>query len=307
MPVLTPSRFIPAIIALSLTLSGCIGTSALDELDQSRAIGSAFSQALYKDYSFLARSFGDVGPSKNGSAFDSDESIELSDVTADVADLANAYAEKALAAAKGDEVLPEAPPTDMADADTLRLRLLKDLDQGRDKAPIDAARAQVDYDCWIMNSRVPSMQRAAQSCRRSVEASLAQLERDLGTAPALAPAPEAAAPAASSAAYTVFFDWDSWTLTAEDLTTLQSAIDAARAGKQATITIVGHTDTSGSSAYNQSLSVKRANVVKDVLVQMGARPEAIQTSGVGESDLAVQTADGVREAKNRRAVVTLVP
>jgi outer membrane protein OmpA-like peptidoglycan-associated protein len=40
---------------------------------------------------------------------------------------------------------------------------------------------------------------------------------------------------------------------------------------------------------------------------MGARREAIQVSGVGENDLAVQTPDGVREAKNRRAVVTLLP
>jgi OOP family OmpA-OmpF porin len=131
------------------------------------------------------------------------------------------------------------------------------------------------------------------------------LERDLGTAPA-PPLPPTAA-AGPGASYTVYFDWDSWTLSAQALTTLQSAIDAARAGRQATIGIVGHTDTSGSSAYNQGLSVRRANVVKDVLVQMGARPEAIQASGLGESDLAVQTGDGVREPKNRRSVVTLVP
>ncbi|HEX3674738.1 MAG TPA: OmpA family protein, partial [Rhizomicrobium sp.] len=73
------------------------------------------------------------------------------------------------------------------------------------------------------------------------------------------------------------------------------------------ITIVGHTDTSGSTAYNQRLSVKRANVVEEALVDLGARREAISASGVGETDLAVQTADGVKEPKNRRAVITLVP
>jgi OOP family OmpA-OmpF porin len=40
---------------------------------------------------------------------------------------------------------------------------------------------------------------------------------------------------------------------------------------------------------------------------MGARREAIEISGVGETDLAVPTPDGVREPKNRRAVVTLLP
>ena len=61
------------------------------------------------------------------------------------------------------------------------------------------------------------------------------------------------------------------TLSAEALTTLQQAIEAARSGRQSKINIVGHTDTSGSADYNEALSVRRANVVKDVLVQMGAR------------------------------------
>lgn len=112
---------------------------------------------------------------------------------------------------------------------------------------------------------------------------------------------------AAPADFTVYFDFDSWTLTAEALTILTQAIDTARAGGQSHINIVGHTDTAGPTDYNQRLSERRANVVKEVLVQMGARPEAITVSGTGESDLAVQTADGVREPKNRRAVVTLTP
>ena len=64
-------RFLPPFGLLpALALGGCIGTSALDELDQSRPMGSPFSQALYKDYAYLARSFGDVGPAENGAAFD---------------------------------------------------------------------------------------------------------------------------------------------------------------------------------------------------------------------------------------------
>jgi len=42
-------------------------------------------------------------------------------------------------------------------------------------------------------------------------------------------------------------------------------------------------------------------------VQMGARRTALHASGVGETDLAVQTGDGVKEAKNRRTVITLQP
>ena len=81
----------------------------------------------------------------------------------------------------------------------------------------------------------------------------------------------------------------------------------ARTGGQTNITIVGHTDTSGSAEYNQRLSVRRANVVVEALVQMGARKAALHASGVGETDLAVQTEDNVKEAKNRRTVITLQP
>jgi OOP family OmpA-OmpF porin len=71
--------------------------------------------------------------------------------------------------------------------------------------------------------------------------------------------------------------------------------------------VVGHTDTSGSADYNQKLSVRRANVVVEALVDMGARRAAIQASGVGKTDLAVQTPDNTREPRNRRTVVDLLP
>jgi outer membrane protein OmpA-like peptidoglycan-associated protein len=48
-------------------------------------------------------------------------------------------------------------------------------------------------------------------------------------------------------------------------------------------------------------------VVVEALVDMGARRAAIQASGVVENDLAVQTGDNVKEAKNRRAVIDLKP
>ena len=304
-PRLTILRLVPA-LALALSLAACASTTISDELDAAQPTGSAFAQALFKNYSYLARSFGDATGTSTSTAFDSEGSMSLSGSSSDVFDLAQAYADKALSAAKGEDVLPEPAPDGDADAEQVRLRLLRALEEGREKAPQDAARAQVDYDCWIMNARVDSQHSASLACRHSLDSSLAQLEHDLNPAPAPAPVATSAAPA-PQADYTVYFDWDSWTLTAEDLTMISEAIAAARKGQQSHITVVGHTDTSGSADFNQKLSERRASVVKDVLVQMGARPESIQTSGVGESDLAVQTGDGVKEAKNRRSVITLVP
>jgi outer membrane protein OmpA-like peptidoglycan-associated protein len=55
------------------------------------------------------------------------------------------------------------------------------------------------------------------------------------------------------------------------------------------------------------LSKRRADVVKEVMIQMGARGDAIKVEAHGESDPAVKTADGVKEAKNRRVEIHLVP
>jgi outer membrane protein OmpA-like peptidoglycan-associated protein len=290
----------------TLVLAGCGGASIFDQIDATTPTGSAFSMALFKDYSYLARSFGTSGE-PSAQSFDAAGSMSLTGADATTENLAIAFAQKALSAGKGEEPLPESAPDGDADAEAMRLRLLRDLDQGREKAPDDAARAQVDYDCWILNGRVDSQKAAADQCHHSLDASLTQLERDLNPGPAAPPPSAAPAPAAQSADFTVYFDFDSWTLTAEALTTIQQAISAARSGGQSRITIVGHTDTVGGAAFNQRLSVRRADVVKDVMVQMGARPESIQVSGVGKTDLAVQTPDGVREPKNRRSVITLVP
>jgi len=289
-----------AVFAAGLALSGC-ATSAVDQLNDTAPTGSEFTQNLYKNYAYLARSFGEVG-APSDATFDQEGSMSLTDTDSDVNSLANDYAQKALDAANGLEVSPEPPPDDNAQA--IRIRLVRALDQGRDRFPADAARAQVDYDCMIMNARVPATMQAAASCARSLQNTLAALEHDINPAP---PPPPTPAPSAPAADYTVFFDFDSWTLTGEDLTVLQNAINTARSGGQSRINIVGHADTSGDAGYNQRLSEKRANVVKEALIDMGARAEAITTSGVGENDLAVATGDGVKEPKNRRAVVTLQP
>lgn len=186
----------PAFLVLALAgLSGCVGTTALSQLAQTRPIGGPFSQALFKNYALLAQSFGTVGTPSSGTPFDADNSISVGGMSASVADVANTYAQKALATAQGDEILPEEPDSSLKNSDAARLQLLRDLDQGRDRAPEHAARAQADYDCWIINARSNELRRAAQQCHRSFGYTIAQLERDLAL-PTVAPA---SPPGASSA------------------------------------------------------------------------------------------------------------
>jgi outer membrane protein OmpA-like peptidoglycan-associated protein len=194
--------------------------------------------------------------------------------------------------------------------------LTRALASGKDQFPEQAARAQADYDCWVLYGTVPTAAAASQACKTALDSSIVRLETAARPAPPPAPAPAPApaptpAPAPAQAAannvFTVYFDFDSWTLKAEQLKVLDDVIATARSGGQANINIVGHTDTSGPADYNQRLSVKRANVVVEALVQMGARRAALHASGVGETDLAVETGDNVKEAKNRRTVVSLQP
>lgn len=296
------------VLCASLILAGCMGD------DEVAATGSPFSQALFKDYTDLAtQAAGAPAPQtvENENGFFSDL-FNMFDSGPDnpaeaVADLFHA---KAGQAATGGEPAPEAAPPD-AIAQGLRARLVRAITQGKDQFPEEAARAQADFDCWVVDSGASNLQSEAQACRAALNNSLVALENAARPAPPPRPAPVQAAPVAAAptppADYTVYFDLDSWTLTAEDLAVITSVINNARAGGQSHITVVGHTDTSGSAAHNKRLSVRRANVVIEALVDMGARRAAIQASGVGETDLAVPTADGVKEAKNCRAVIALLP
>ncbi len=110
------------------------------------------------------------------------------------------------------------------------------------------------------------------------------------------PPPQAAPPPPPPppTSFMVFFDWDRSNLSAQAMTTIQQAAAAYKSRGAARVTATGHTDTSGSEAYNMALSLRRANTVKDALVQNGVPPTAISVVGRGESALLVQTGDDVR-------------
>jgi hypothetical protein len=71
------------------------------------------------------------------------------------------------------------------------------------------------------------------------------------------------------------------------------------------ITVRGHTDTTGSPQKNQALSERRARAVADELARHGVPTSAINTEGLGETDLAVQTGDQVSERQNRRVDIAV--
>jgi outer membrane protein OmpA-like peptidoglycan-associated protein len=292
-----------------------IGLTACSS-DDDAGTGSPFTQALAKDYGELSVQAGALpaGPAAESSFWDSLNPFADSNSSSEI--LAKAFTTKADLANAGTE--PDLEEASGPARATLRTRVERAVAAGKDQFAEQAARAQTDYDCWVLFGTVPSAAPASQTCRVALDSSLIRLENagnpslsppsaqsEPAPAPVSTPTPQAAPVAKVSSDFTVYFDFDSWTLKAEQLKVMDAVIVGARAGGQTNIAIVGHTDTSGSSEYNQKLSVRRANVVAEALVQMGARRTALHASGVGETDLAVQTENGVKEAKNRCTVISL--
>lgn len=124
-------------------------------------------------------------------------------------------------------------------------------------------------------------------------------------------APKAAVPSAPAATaaqmqkFLVFFDWNKDVLTPAGAQVVAQAADAYKKGAGARLVATGFTDLSGSAAYNQRLSERRADTVKRELVRLGVPAASIVAIGKGESNPLVPTADGVREAQNRRVEIEI--
>ena len=123
--------------------------------------------------------------------------------------------------------------------------------------------------------------------------------------PPPAPAPVATPPVAPARTYLVFFDWDRADLTQRARQIIAEAAQASTHVQTTRIEVNGYTDLSGTAAYNQGLSVRRARSVEAELVHDGVPRQEIAIHGYGESNPLVPTAKGVREPQNRRVEIIL--
>lgn len=73
------------------------------------------------------------------------------------------------------------------------------------------------------------------------------------------------------------------------------------------IMVAGHTDSDGSEAFNQDLSVRRAEAVRNALVAQGVSAARINTMGFGETQPVADNNSAAGKQLNRRVVVTIVP
>ena len=155
-------------------------------------------------------------------------------------------------------------------------------------------------DCWRDASWTPAT--AAAGCGAVVAAPAAAK-----AAPAPAPAP-AAAPAAAKVTYAAdaFFDFDKSVLKPAGKAKLDDLVGKVKGINLEVIIAVGHTDSVGTDAYNQKLSVRRAESVKAYLVSKGIEKNRIYTEGKGEKQPVADNKTKEGRAKNRRVEIEVV-
>jgi OOP family OmpA-OmpF porin len=127
-------------------------------------------------------------------------------------------------------------------------------------------------------------------------------------APAPAPAPVVAPPAATKVTYAAdaFFDFDKSVLKPEGKAKLDDLIGKIKDINLEVIIAVGHTDSIGSDAYNQKLSVRRSEAVKAYLVSKGIEKNRVYTEGKGEKQPVADNKTAEGRAKNRRVEIEVV-
>lgn len=105
--------------------------------------------------------------------------------------------------------------------------------------------------------------------------------------------------------FLLYFKTDSFELTNGSTALLQPIMETINKTQSRDVSVIGHTDTAGTKEHNFTLSTRRAQTVRDLLVAKGVDPAIIQVTSHGEGNPLVPTADNVKEPKNRRVEVVI--
>ena len=107
--------------------------------------------------------------------------------------------------------------------------------------------------------------------------------------------------------FTVYFQFDSDTLTDESRRLVPRILAMVKERSARDVIVVGHTDRMGTTAENFALGLKRATTVRNLLMAAGLERSIVDVTSLGESDPVVRTANGQAEPRNRRVEIVVHP
>lgn len=271
-----------------------------DEMDRAREMqpgGTGFEDYLAREY-------------RDFFLFEADEMYDWID--------ADYFATKALMANEGRNVQPEDPSEwDIDEAHMSELvgarRDLMDalLGGGRERAAEEAAIAQAKYDCWVEQQEEGHQPTHIAACREDFLTAMANLERALQPEPApqAAAQPETRMVIGEELARTIlYFEFDRAEINQSAQTQLDSFVEQmkGRGLQNVGIFVEGHADRAGPQGYNERLSERRAEQVRQALLDEGIQVldiDEMKTAWQGETQPAVATPDGVPAQANRRVEI----
>lgn len=125
----------------------------------------------------------------------------------------------------------------------------------------------------------------------------AEVQRLFGDALAAMPPP--------ARRYLLYFELGSETLTPAARALVDDILATVRQRTRPDVSIIGHTDTTGAASANVLLGLRRAELVRELLLGAGLAGDLVELASHGETNPVVATADNIDEAKNRRVEVTV--
>jgi OmpA-OmpF porin, OOP family len=295
--------FLPLLGGVALLVGACAEGRLVDNASSMKPAGSPFNIALHGEYVRLAKA-----EHKEGDFMD-----------------AALFARHAAMAGKGKSVDPDG----IYDRDysrknrgillDARAKLLEALASGgASMKPGPMAKAQANFDCWAQELEENTQPKDIAACKKGFDSAMRGLETPMAkpmmkmAKPMMKMAPKKMPPKQIAkkgprkpVAFVVYFDHDSAFITEEGRAEVNKAAAQAVKSKSTRVSVVGHTDTSGSKHYNMTLSERRTKAVDKVLGWAGVNSLIIEPNSMGETDPAERTGDSVKSFQNRRVTVTV--
>ena len=169
-----------------------------------------------------------------------------------------------------------------------------------------SAFAQKSVDNWVNSTGIVWKNGTNELCWRNANWTPATAAQGCDGAIAAAPAASPIAAAKVTLNADALFDFDKSVLKPAAVASLNSLAGKVKSLTLEVIVAVGHTDSIGTDAYNQKLSIRRAEAVKKYLVSQGIEAKRIYVEGKGESQPVADNKTAEGRAKNRRVQIEAI-